>query len=904
MLQPRPRLRRPATTRRPWTAHVEALETRALRAAANLFTPSASLYPSLPLQTPPVVQSRDGVLDATLTMITAGASTNPVLYGGQALYSTVTTPADPKTPPVYAMAYQVEANGQTLPAQYPAPILKIQPGETLQLHVKNQLQGPQDPTGLIFTTNLHAHGLEVSPLSQGDNVYRSIASGQSFDFTIKAPTWQDQGLNWYHVHRHGSTHDQVYGGLSGFIQVGDPLAAWPQYQQTLTQQYLALSQVNIQPGADGLDHLVPYQAGTTGATFTSGWQKRVNGQVNPTITLRPGETQVWNLGSIGALGSYNLAITDADLKNPWDATLLAQDGNSRFAQPRTLSLAADAGRMQDLDAATLIMPGNRLSLAVTAPTTPGTYYLIDGWGGQNQPALAKGQQQYYTLATLVVSGDPVTTPKPEFTPVQGIAPVFDATPDVRRTFVFTVGPNDAAGVPTFLINGQTFGQGPMPQLQIGTVEEWTLINQPTSNGSANHPFHIHQGNFVVTAINGVAVDRHSAAYVSPRDVINIPTKGSVTIRFRVTDNPGKYVFHCHILKHEDRGMMSAVLAFAPAGGIRLPIGGAGTSTVLDGRGTVLGQVRPFHPGYAGPIAGASALGASEAFETLALGTGTGSALVKVYRDGVLEPSARFQAFTDPRRSRGGVSVAVGDLSFDGAPDIAVGSRAPGPALVRLFDRQGQLLREFRDVLPGLFPTGVNVAVGDVNGDNFDDLIISAGRGREPIVTALDGRDIVLGATKPATLFTFVAGGGSRAGARVAAGYVAPGTVPSQAANLIVTPEAGPMAGTVAVWNTASLLGGHDAMHDPTMPSMPTDPMPGPPMPLVQFQPFAGSRRPLQLGANSQGTASTPGVPVVATWTTPRRVAFSAIDLANQVTTTVRNLSAPVTTVARDARLRG
>ena len=90
-----------------------------------------------------------------------------------------------------------------------------------------------------------------------------------------------------------------------------------------------------------------------------------------------------------------------------------------------------------------------------------------------------------------------------------------------------------------------FGDGVMPQLQIGTVEEWTLTNPTQTGANANHPFHIHQGNFIVTAVNGVPVDpnatpppaRSSLAYISARDVIDIPTGGSVTIRFRVSTSP-------------------------------------------------------------------------------------------------------------------------------------------------------------------------------------------------------------------------------------------------------------------------------------------------------------------------------------------------------------------------------
>ena len=118
--------------------------------------------------------------------------------------------------------------------------------------------------------------------------------------------------------------------------------------------------------------------------------------------------------------------------------------------------------------------------------------------------------------------------------------------------------------------------------------------------------------------------------------------------------------------------------------------------------------------------------------------------------GATTRTAVFKAFTGEFRITGGVSP-------DGAVRIVTDSRADGPAVVRLFDPRGNMIRTFRNVLPGTFPNGVNVSVADVNGDNFDDIIVSARWGREPIVTALDGRGIVNGVADPEKLLTFVAG---------------------------------------------------------------------------------------------------------------------------------------------------
>lgn len=884
---------------RPTRLALETLEARRLLAAFNLVFPPADVYPSEPLRLLPVIRSQGGTLEASMDMVTAGFDSNPILYGGQPIYSSPPDPSSPNNPnnPVYAMAYQVDAYGQSFPAQFPGPIFQLDPGDALSFHVTDNLAPAGTPSNVVFNTNLHTHGLHVSPLNNGDNVYREIVPGEGMDVHIPVGSEHPRGLNWYHVHRHGSTHDQVYGGLAGLLVVGDPLDPWPQYKDSLTQVYMALSEVNIQDG-----NLSTYQADLTGANAWQGWQKPINGQVNPTITLRPGETQVWNLGAIGAFGNFNVAITDENLQNPWNATLLVQDGNGGVHnRPYSLPLAADTQRMKDLAAATLLMPGNRLTMAVTAPTTPGTYYLIDGFGGQNKPATtAQGQQEYYVLATIQVAGETVVKPPPVFGDIGTIDPLFHATPDITRNFEFSIKAGATPEQNVFLINGKVFGAGVMPQLQIGTVEEWVLTNPKLPGANANHPFHIHQGDFVVVAVNGQPVDpnatpppsQSSLAYISGRDVIDIPSGGSITIRFNVEDYPGKYVFHCHILKHEDLGMMSPLLAFGPAQGLRLPLGTpggqAGSVMVMDGYGDVLGTIQPFSNSYRGEVVAASALGQSAFFQTMAVATGTGYPIVKVYEGGSLVPRTTFRAFTGPLGRRG-VSVAVGDFDGDGNADIVVGSRAAG--VVRIFDRDGNLLREFRNLLPGRLPRGVNVAAGDVNGDNFDDLVISAGAGREPLVLALDGQEISRGVEHPETLFQFVAGGGSRAGARVSVGYVAPGTLPSYLANVITTPEIGRDTGLVQVWNPGDfgVGGGHSSgegsMHGASATrARGVRPQQGTAMPIARFRPFGGSRAALQVSNNYQGR---PGTPVVANWVTPHVVAFTTIDANGHTMTEIR-----------------
>ncbi len=911
---------------------LEQLEQRTVMAAQSVIFPVG--YESLQADLRPmdVIKSQNGVLEANVKMVTAGFDSNPILYGGQDVYSSL--PDDDHDYNSYAMAYQFDAYGTSYPAGFPGTMLQINSGDLLKLRLTNNLAVGHDPSLKTFISNLHYHGSRAHDKGQGDNVYVQLAPGESMDVNIPISTFQNTvGPNWIHPHVHEVSKLQVEGGLAGMIMVGNPLEPWPQYKDELKQVNMTISEVNITPDGQykmmtGTDSSSYYGDG-----YTKGWQKRINGQMNPIIRVRPGETQVWNMGQFGARGATNFVIADDNLQNPWNATILSRDGNSAFVHPYNVTLGPDELRMNDISALTVLSPGNRMSLAVTAPTTPGTYYFMDGWGGEEARVNADGEGYYYVLATLVVEGDAVTTAVPEFA-AQDEDPLWSATPDFQRTFTLEQLPQVEEGgvinIDNFYVNGKKFGEGVMPQLEIGTIEEWTILNA----GPLNHPFHIHQGVFVVTKINGFPIEpdkkfpnANAANYVSPLDVIMVPAFGSVTIRFRVFDFPGKYVFHCHILEHEDEGMMSPVLQFGATEGLRLGLGTDAPSTqVLNGKGNEVATIQAF-PNYRGPVVTASGIGTSttpaelpnplpttadeiNAYwktnvtkETMAFGTGAKATRVKVYENGSTTQTAAFKAFTGNLRKTGGVSLAVGGVSSNGAVRIVAGSRANGPAVVRLFDPQGNMIRTFRNVLPGTFPNGVNVSVADVNGDNYDDIIVSARSGREPIVTALDGRDIVDGVADPEKCFTFVAGNpDDMGGVQVAAGYVAPSSVPSYLPNLITSAESGQRAGVVKVWNMADISpSSHGsmleqkamgkAMGSMAAMEMTSDEMTSdedmPAMPIATFRPFGTRRGAVQIASTYQSMLGGQAKPVIAAWQAGREVAFSSIGLDNKPQTQVR-----------------
>ena len=138
--------------------------------------------------------------------------------------------------------------------------------------------------------------------------------------------------------------------------------------------------------------------------------------------------------------------------------------------------------------------------------------------------------------------------------------VLQAAPDLRgrpigahRLVVF--GQNDAASI--YTINGRVFDPARIDlRIPLGTIEEW-----PIRNDTADfHEFHIHQVRFQITAINAVA-----QTFAGDVDTVAVPAHGSVTLLVPFTDPViAKHImFHCHVLKHEDRGMMASIEVYTP-----------------------------------------------------------------------------------------------------------------------------------------------------------------------------------------------------------------------------------------------------------------------------------------------------------------------------------------------------
>ena len=232
--------------------------------------------PPIPFSNPPIIESAGSILRATLTV-----APTEVIVAGKIVKTTV-------------------YNGLYMP-----PVLKVQPGETIRLRLINGHKSP-------LPTNVHYHGLGVSPKGHGDNVFIEVDPGDPpFDYNIPIPDDHPQGLFWYHPHFHPDVNSAIAGGLSGGLIIGDILKPFPELRD-ITERIMLLKDLKLdeqgQPVPD------PDPAGPTIRT--------INGLFQPEIEIAPGELQFWRIGNIGANIYYKLRF---DEKLPF--YIIGIDGN-------------------------------------------------------------------------------------------------------------------------------------------------------------------------------------------------------------------------------------------------------------------------------------------------------------------------------------------------------------------------------------------------------------------------------------------------------------------------------------------------------------------------------------------------------------------------------------------------
>lgn len=386
--------------------------------------------------------------------------------------------------------------------RYMPPTLRIQPGDKLELRMTNRLDK---------YTNVHVHGMHVSPSGNSDNVFIHIHPGETFRYSYTFKKNLAPGTYWYHSHAHPMAAKQVAGGMSGVIVVDGLKRYLPASLRNITEHVIALKDFQVQGDAVKTENLKI--SGTTNRT--------INGQLKPVIAIRPGEVQLWRLANISANIYYNLHLPGQQFH------VIAQDANpvDRIWKADSLLLAAGAR----FDVLVRGGPAGRAELETLAYST--------GSAGNQFPRTA--------LATVASGGTPV---RPVALPT-AFAPrvnLSNAKLAARRTVVFSE--NEAGTV--YYINGKPFDPNRVTiRSRLNTVEEWTVRN----DSDEEHSFHVHTNDFQLMSVDGRP---HTAR--SLQDTANVPARGRIVVRNQFLDYTGKTVLHCHILNHEDAGMMAVL----------------------------------------------------------------------------------------------------------------------------------------------------------------------------------------------------------------------------------------------------------------------------------------------------------------------------------------------------------
>jgi FtsP/CotA-like multicopper oxidase with cupredoxin domain len=393
--------------------------------------------------------------------------------------------------------------------QVPGPTLEFREGDRVVVRFRNELSEP---------TTVHWHGLHL-PFIMDGSPFHPVAPGEDhvYEFTIHPGT---AGTYWYHPHPHHRTGYQVGMGLYGAIVVrapDDPLPA------DLPERLLVLSDKRFDergaldfPERGSLQDRIDFENGREGDVVF------VSGRVMPTLEIRSGEVQRWRVVNASAARVYRLALEGHTLVH------VGSDGGL-FEHPVEVDEI-------------LLANGERAELLVRGTGSPGSRATLqslpyDRYVPQTRPP--DWDRSLDLLTVQYLDGPPVEAPPLPWT----LRPVPALDPDqatVTRLVVMTQG----------FLNNRPMDMHRVDEVaELGAVEIWELENLV----GMDHPFHLHGFQFQVLDRNGVP-----EAQPKWEDTVNVPRHETVRFIVRFDNYPGRWMFHCHILSHEDNGMMGVL----------------------------------------------------------------------------------------------------------------------------------------------------------------------------------------------------------------------------------------------------------------------------------------------------------------------------------------------------------
>ena len=400
--------------------------------------------------------------------------------------------------PVYAY------NGQV-----PGPTLEVREGDRVIVHFKNDL--PEE-------TTIHWHGLHI-PVEADGNPMDPVPPGGSYDyiFTIQPGM---AGTYWYHPHPHHTTLHQIDSGLFGGLIIraaDDPLPeALPERLMLISDHRFKDDGTLDVPAAHAALPRFDEVTGREGETVL------VNGQLRPTLSIRSGELQRWRVVNTSPGRYYRLSLTGHSF------LCVGSDGGL-FERPVEVKEV-------------LLAPADRVELLVRGTGAPGSQVVLqslpyDRYKPDSRPADWKTPLNLLTLQytaeepTTSLAIPAVLRPVPALDPSKAVT---------TRTIRLTA---DAVGS---TINDRPFSMNRVDiRAKLNTTEIWRITNTLP----ADHPFHLHGFSFQVLDSSGAPIPRWE-------DTVNVRKDSTVQLVVEFRDYPGKRMFHCHMLAHEDAGMMA------------------------------------------------------------------------------------------------------------------------------------------------------------------------------------------------------------------------------------------------------------------------------------------------------------------------------------------------------------
>jgi bilirubin oxidase len=386
----------------------------------------------------------------------------------------------------------------------PGPTIELREGDLVTVHFTNKLAQP---------TTVHWHGLHLPAGSDGSPL-NPVLPGRSRDYVFRIPP-DSAGTYWYHPHPHMTSTEQISKGLYGALIIRparDPL-------EGIAERLLILSdnRFTAAGAVDMPDHMsmagnIDAQNGREGEVLF------INGRTMPSMSIRPGELQRLRIVNAAAARVFRLAI-------PGQKMIHVGSDGGLFERPREVDelLLANSERVE------VLVRGGEPGSRTVLRTLP-----YDRYSPQTRP---KDWEQPRDLIEISTTTDAPVAPFTIPHTLRVVRPIDIRNVAERRTIVFGQG----------MINNRTMDMTRVDiRGRLNTTEIWQVENVVTMD----HPFHLHGFQFQVLDRDGVP-----EPFVSWKDSVNVPKHGKVRFAVRFEHFPGRWMFHCHILDHEDLGMM-------------------------------------------------------------------------------------------------------------------------------------------------------------------------------------------------------------------------------------------------------------------------------------------------------------------------------------------------------------